>query len=228
MGIQNDSGNLELLKRSFDVWKDLSPEERRGLVENTTPVHYPKGSNIHSGDNDCRGVYIIKSGGLRVYILSENGKEVTLYRLDEGDMCVLSASCILSAITFDVHIDAEEDTDALMISLPFFTSLTEKNIMVECFTYKLAADRFSDVMWAMQQILFMSMDKRLAIFLWDELSRTKGDTLQITHEQAARYMGSAREVVTRMLKYFSEEGIVALSRGGIKIIDKHKLQKLTV
>jgi CRP/FNR family transcriptional regulator len=82
-------------------------------------------------------------------------------------------------------------------------------------------------MWAMQQILFMSMDKRMAIFLWDEMSRTKNDTLKITHEQAARYVGSAREVVTRMLKYFSTEGIVEVSRGGIRILDKAKLFDLT-
>jgi CRP/FNR family transcriptional regulator len=106
-----------------------------------------------------------------------------------------------------VHIDAEEDTEVLMIGSPYFSALTQNNLYVECFTYKLAADRFSDVMWAMQQILFMSMDKRLAIFLWDELSAIEGDTLHITHEQAAKYMRSAREVVTRMLKYFSERAL---------------------
>jgi CRP/FNR family transcriptional regulator len=82
-------------------------------------------------------------------------------------------------------------------------------------------------MWAMQQVLFMSMDKRLAIFLWDEMTRTGNELLTITHEQAARYVGSAREVVTRMLKYFASEGIVELSRGGIKILDKSKLRSLT-
>src|SRR5665647_774079 len=153
-------------------------------------------------------------------MLSENGKEITLYRLFAGDMCVLSASCVLSTITFDVHVDAEEDTELLLIRATYFESLSERNPFVECWAYKLATERFSSVMWAMQQILFMSMDKRLAVFLWDELSKTNNTTLKITHEQAARYMGSAREVVTRMLKYFAEEGIVQLSRGGIKIIDK--------
>ncbi|MEG1868671.1 MAG: helix-turn-helix domain-containing protein, partial [Clostridiales bacterium] len=91
---------------------------------------------------------------------------------------------------------------------------------------KLATTRFSQVMWAMQQILFMTMDKRLAIFLNDELLKTKGDTIKLTHEQIAKYMGSAREVVSRMLKYFAQEGMVELSRGGIKIIDHEKLKKL--
>lgn len=226
--IQDDEKSVRLLARSFAVWEKLSAKEQEELLSNTSSVRYQKGTNLHSGENDCLGVYVIKSGVLRVYILSEHGKEVTLYRLGVGDMCILSASCILSAITFDVHIDAEEDAEVLMIGSPYFSALAQKNLHVECFTYKLAADRFSDVMWAMQQILFMSMDKRLAIFLWDELSAIEGDTLHITHEQAAKYMGSAREVVTRMLKYFSEEGIVELSRGGIRILDKNKLKQLTL
>ena len=225
--IQDDDKIVGLLAKSFTAWEKLTEQEQKELLKNTTSVCYPKGTNIHSGDNDCRGVYVIKSGVLRVYILSESGKEITLYRLGSSDMCILSASCVLSAITFDVHIDAEEDTEVLMIGSPFFLGLIQRNLYVECFTYKLATDKFSDVMWAMQQILFMSMDKRLANFLWDELSGIDGDTLHITHEQAAKYMGSAREVVTRMLKYFSEEGIVELSRGGIRILDKNKLKMLT-
>ncbi len=78
-------------------------------------------------------------------------------------------------------------------------------------------------MWAMQQILFMSFDKRLAIFLIDELAKTGGDTVRLTHEQIAKYMGSAREVVTRMLKYFANEGIVTLSRGAVTVTDREKL-----
>ena len=83
-------------------------------------------------------------------------------------------------------------------------------------------------MWVMQQILFMSMDKRLAIFLHDESTRLGTDNLTLTHEQIAKYMGSAREVVSRMLKYFSAEGIVQVSRGGIKIIDRQKLKRLAL
>ena len=139
-------------------------------------------------------------------MLSEEGKEITLYRLGAGDMCVLSASCVLSAITFDVHVDAEEDSEVLLVGSHFFSGLAERNIYVECFAYKIATERFSDVMWAMQQILFMSMDKRLAVFLWDELSKSGDDIIRITHEQTARYIGSAREVVTRDAEIFCAGG----------------------
>ncbi|MEG2639186.1 MAG: helix-turn-helix domain-containing protein, partial [Clostridiales bacterium] len=123
-------------------------------------------------------------------------------------------------------VNADEKSDVVLINAGDFRSLKENNIYVEAFAYKLASTRFSQVMWAMQQILFMTMDKRLAIFLNDELLKTKGDTIKLTHEQIAKYMGSAREVVSRMLKYFAQEGMVELSRGGIKIIDHEKLKKL--
>ena len=185
------------------------------MLANTTLMRYAKGTCIHSGDNDCKGMLIVKKGTLRTYMLSENGREITLFRQNEGDVCILSASCVLAAITFDVHIDAEEDSEVLLVALSFFQDLIERNIYVECFAYKLIADRFSDVMWTIQQILFMSMDKRLAVFLWDELSKTDDDTVHLTHEQIARDIGSAARSC-RMLAIFHPRSIVEFSRGGIK------------
>lgn len=158
--------------------------------------------------------------------MSEEGKDITLYRLHKEDMCMLSASCVLQTITFDVFIDAEEDSECYVISGPAYAAVSERNPNIRIFTLETAVSRFSDVMWVMQQILFMSMDKRLAIFLLDEAARTGADTIALTHEQIARYMGSAREVVTRMLKYFANEGIVQVSRKGVRILDKKRLHSL--
>jgi CRP/FNR family transcriptional regulator len=217
----------QFLSSHFSAWEHLSKDEQEGMISYATLMRYTKGMSIHNGENDCKGMLIVKKGMLRTYMLSDSGKEITLYRLNTGDLCILSASCVLSAITFDVQIDAEEDSEVVFVSSLYFQTLVEQNIYVECFAYKVATDRFSDVMWAMQQILFMSMDKRIAVFLWDEISKTDDDTVHLTHEQVARDVGSAREVVSRMLKYFTSEGIVELSRGGIKVIDKKKLRKLT-
>ena len=182
--------------------------------------------NVHGGENDCVGVIIVKSGGLRSYILSEDGREITLYRLFSGDICILSASCIINSITFDVHIDAEMDSELLIINNAVFAKLAEENVYVENFSLKETAGRFSDVMWTVEQILFMSFDKRLAWFLLDEASRTKSDEIPLTHDQIARYIGSAREVVSRMLRYFVGEGLVEQYRGGIKIVDKKRLREM--
>jgi len=159
-------------------------------------------------------------------MMSDSGRDITLYRLYEGDICMLTASCVLQAITFDVFANAEEDSQCFVISGPAFAKLSESNPYIKIFALETAVNRFSDVMWVMQQILFMSMDKRLAIFLTDEIARTGQDSISLTHEQIARYIGSAREVISRMLKYFSSEGIVELSRKGIKILDKNRLRAL--
>lgn len=222
---QPDCTDLFITNLSF--WERLSEDEKYFLCSNAMPVKYAKGENVHGQGEDCVGVLLIKSGQLRVYMLSEDGRDITLYRLFKEDVCILSASCVLEAITFDVFIDAEEDTEVLLIGSAIFHQLADCNIYVKCFGYQLSTTRFSDVMWAMQQVLFMSADKRLAIFLIDELSKNGGDEIRLTHEQIARYMGSAREVVSRMLKYFAQEGIVALSRGGLRVINKEKLRKLT-
>ena len=141
---------------------------------------------------------------------------------------MLSASCILQNITFDVCVEAETATDGLLIPASQYHRLMEQNIYAENFTNLLVVDRFSNVMWAMEQLLFMRFDKRLAIFLLDELSKTGDVNIRLTHEQIAKYMGSAREVVSRMLKYFAKEGLIEMSRGGIKILDREKLRELTV
>jgi len=216
----------QIFSNSFPFWNRLNQDEIDLVCNNTSLMKYKKGANVHGGGNDCIGALFVKNGGLRTYMLSEEGREITLYRLYEGDVCILSVSCVLKSITFDVFIDAEEDSEILLINAGAFSQLAKQNIYVECFAYQLATERFSDVMWVMQQILFMSFDKRLAVFLNDELAKTGGDTVKLTHEQIARYMGSAREVVSRMLKAFASEGIVELGRGDITILNRKKLKDL--
>lgn len=214
-------------KEIFPFWGEISQSDREYICQNSYSVTYTKGKNIHDG-TECSGVILVRSGSLRTYILSDEGKEITLYRLHKGDMCMLSASCVLQSITFDVFIDAEEDSNCYVISGPAFSDISNRNPNIKIFALETAVSRFSDVMWVMQQILFMSMDKRLAIFLLDEASRTGSDTIMLTHGQIARYIGSAREVVSRMLKYFVNDGIVEVSRKDIKLLDKKRLRQLAL
>lgn len=214
-------------REMFPFWDTISEKDRDFICENSLAMTYPKGTVIHDG-NECSGVIMVRQGCLRVYIMSDEGKDITLYRLHGGDMCMLSASCVLQTITFDVLVDAEEDSECYVVRGNAFAQISERNTDIKIFTLETAVSRFSDVMWVMQQILFMSMDKRLAIFLSDEAARLGSDTIILTHEQIAKYMGSAREVVSRMLKYFSNEGIVELSRKGVKILDKKRLRELAV
>lgn len=211
----------------FPFWNEISESDRKFICQNSFALTYTKGTSVHDG-NECSGVIFVRSGSLRLYMMSEDGKDITLYRLHKGDMCMLSASCVLKTITFDVFVDAEENSECYVISGSAFSEISARNPQIRIFALETAVSRFSDVMWVMQQILFMSMDRRLAIFLSDETSRTNSDTVTLTHEQIARYIGSAREVVSRMLKYFANEGIVKVSRKGIKILDKKRLRQLAI
>ncbi len=218
----------ELFGLTFPFWDKMSEVDQATFLRSSYHVRFEKGANIHDG-NVCTGVILVKSGSLRLYILSDDGKEITLLRLFPGDMCILSASCVLSTVTFDVFVDSEENSDCVVVGGCAYEDLSRRMPEAKIFALETAVASFSDIMWVLQQILFMSMDRRLAIFLLDEAAKTGSDTLRLTHEQIAKYMGSAREVVSRMLKYFATEGLVSASRSeGIRLLDKKRLRALTL
>ena len=209
----------------FPFWDKLTEADQTLLCDNTVEVEFEKEQPLH--DNlGCSGLFIVQSGRLRIYILSEDGKEITLYRLSRGELCMLSASCVLQSITFDVYVEAEEPSVCYRVSSAAFGDISERVPEVKIYALEIAVSRFSDVMWIMQQIVFMSMDKRLAIFLTDELQHTGGDTVAMTHEQIAKHLGSAREVVTRLLRHFANDGVVEVNRKGITIKDKSRLRRM--
>ena len=175
---------------------------------------------------DCTGLLLVKSGQLRAYILSDEGREITIYRLFDRDMCLFSASCIMRSIQFDVTIETEKDTELWIIPADTYRSIMEESAPVANYTNELMASRFSDVMWLIEQIMWKSLDKRVASFLLEESSIEESDTLKLTHEAIANHLGTHREVITRMLRYFQSEGIVKLSRGTVMILDKEKLEHL--
>lgn len=214
-----------LYRRHFPFWDELSKTDKETLCRSSAEFTFLKGKTVHDG-NECTGIIIVKSGCLRLYILSDDGKEITLFRLFPGDLCILSASCVLESITFDIFVTAEQNSECHVIGGCAFADICQRVPAAKIFALESAVSNFSDVMWVFQQILFMSLDKRLAIFLLDEIAKNNSDTVNLTHEQIAKYIGSAREAVSRMLKYFSSEGMVEVSRKGIAVINKPKLRKL--
>lgn len=216
-----------ILEDRLPFWNELKQTERDLLMDNAVKQQFNKNTIINREFEGCQGAMVLLSGQLRVYIVSEEGREVTLYRLRDGENCVLSAACLLEAITFDVIIQATEDSDMVVIPTNVLNLIIEKNPYVELFLTKTANERFADVMWTMQQILFMGADKRVAHFLFDEIEKSESENsmiLEYTHDEIARYIGSAREVVTRILKYFADEDVVILKRGKIEITDFEKLK----
>ena len=214
------------LSQYFPVFDKLSALDQEKLLQAALLRRVAPGTLVHRGSDDCLGLLIVRSGQLRAYITSEEGREITLYRLFEHDICLFTASCIMSSIQFEIMIETEKETEFWIIPPLFYKSLKEQYAAVANYTNEIMSSRFTDIMWLMEQIMWKSFDKRLAAFLLEESTLEDSLTLKITHEKIAAHLGSAREVVTRMLKYFQSEGAVTLTRGTIQITNPKRLQEL--
>ena len=210
----------------FPVIRKLTKEQQKRIQEAVTEKSVEKGTVLHDGAADCTGLLVVQSGMLRAYILSEEGREITLYRLFERDVCLFSASCMMSGIQFEVTIEAEKDTRVWVIPTKVWKQMNEESAVLANYTNELMADRFTNVMWLIEQIMWKSFDKRLAEFLLEEVSVEGTSLLKITHEVIGNHLGTAREGVTRMLRYFQSEGMVKLSRGMVEITDIAGLEEV--
>ncbi|MBR5126974.1 MAG: Crp/Fnr family transcriptional regulator [Roseburia sp.] len=207
----------------FPIYENLTSEEQALLTRHARLHTFEKDTLLHNGSNDCLGLVLIRSGQLRVFITSEEGREITIYRLFDRDMCLFSASCMMNSIQFNISVMPETDTEAWIIPADLYKKLMEQSAPLANYTNQLMATKFTDVMWLIEQVLWKSMDSRLAAFLIEESNLADSLILHITHDKIANHMGTAREVITRLLKYLQSEGIVSLSRGTIEIIDFEKL-----
>ena len=215
------------IEKFFPVFPKLTPSQQE-MVRNFTAMRkVPAGTIVHNGTMECTGFLLVRSGQLRAYTLSSEGREVTVYRLFDHDCCLFSAACIMSSLQFEVIIEAEKDSEVFIIPPSVYQKLMNESLPVSKYTNDLMASRFSDIMWLMEQIMWKSFDKRLASFLLEEINIEGDNCLKVTHERIANHMGTAREVVTRMLRYFQGEGLVQLSRGTITITDEAGLEALS-
>lgn len=210
----------------FPVWNKLTENQKNRIQGSLIAKQVRKGTILHNGDMDCTGLLLVKSGQLRAYILSDEGREITLYRLFDRDMCLFSASCIMNSIQFEITIETEKDTELWIIPAETYKSIMKESAPAANYINELMASRFSDVMWLIEQVMWKSLDKRVAAFLLEESAIEETDKLKITHETIANHLGTHREVITRMLRYFQNDGMVKLSRGAIMILEKGKLEAL--
>ena len=211
----------------FPIWNKLTREQQERLRGVTELQQIPRGTVVHDGSPECKGMVLVKSGQLRAYLLSDEGREVTICRFFEMDICLFSASCVMPYMMFDVFIEAEKDTEIWVIPACLYQNLMDESLPLSNYSHALITNHFSEVMWLMEQIMWKSFDKRLAGFLVEESRIEETDSLKITHEKIAAHLGTAREVVTRMLRYFQSDGMVKLTRGTVELVDKKALQRLS-
>lgn len=210
----------------FPIWDKLTAQQQDQIKEVIEYRKVKKGTHIHDSSAECLGLVMVKSGQLRTYILSESGREITISRLFEYDVSLLSASCVMPDMQLNVMIEAEKDSEFWSIPACLFKNLSDESLAFSKYTQSLLSGNLSELMWLMEQIMWKSMDKRIADFLLQESAIEETEQLKMTHETIANHLGTHREVVTRMLRYFQGEGMVKLTRGGIELTDIKKLRGL--
>ena len=216
----------EWIGQVLSFWKDLTETQKQMLRMHTAEEKYEKGVLLHIDGGECAGVQIVKEGQVRVYITSPGGGEITLYRLVEGDVSILSASCMMKGM--DISLDMMMESDAVLCTIPkdVYKKLNDANAAVKDYTMEMVSERFSDVMWLFNQYVFSNAASRLAGAILEHRALAGTDKFAITHDVLARDMGTAREVVTRLLKQFQTEGYVRLSRGYIEVLNARALEKI--
>jgi len=210
----------------FPIWDKLTAEQQQRITSLAMLIPAKSGTVLHDGGKDCMGLLLVQRGQLRAYLLSDEGREVTISRFFEMDICLFSASCVMPNMQFDILVEAEKDSEVWVLPACLYKNLMEESLVLSNYSHDLITSHFSELMWLMEQVMWKSFDKRLAKFLLEERAVEGTDVLKITHEKIANHMGTAREVVTRMLRYFQSEGMVKLTRGAVEIIDARRLDTL--
>ena len=220
--MSTSSSEIKKQLAALPFWGALSAHERETMQSCAQIRSYQKGELIYSKEQECLGLIRVLSGAVRTFMLSDEGREVRLYRVDETDTDVLSASCVMNQITFETQMVADSDCTLLIVPAVCLKTFKENNLHVRCFLFEKLGERFSDVMLNMQAILFTRLDRRIAEAL---LSRG-GTTVRVTHEQLAGEINSTREAVSRILKDMERQSLIRLGRGQITLSDPDALRML--
>lgn len=217
-----------ILERHIPFWNELSNDDKEMLVENSYYQMHKKGMLVHGGKSMCTGLIYVVEGRLRAYILSEEGKEININELDSNSLCILSASCVMGSQFKNFYLEALENSQLINIEVSILKKLAEKYPSVKIYLYELSSSRYTSMVKKMQDMLFYSVEKRLASRLLEEYKSSKSTIIKTTHESLAKDIGSVREVVSRTLNELQDKGVVKLSRGTIEILQLETIRKMSI
>ena len=219
-----NSNLFDLLAKQFPILAE-TPSLVNAIAEHAQFVTLPSGKTICFEGDDCTHLALITSGTARVFKLAESGREITLYRIESGECCILTASCMLSGRVFPAIASVEDELQAILIPTVRVTAWMQTHEAWRHFLWDLLAERLGDVISLIEEVAFRRMDRRLADYLVEQAD-SRGSLLQATHQQIAADLGTSREVVSRMLKDFQLRGTLDLARGRIKIHDLDDLRRI--
>lgn len=216
-----DPQELERITRALPLLKKAEAELLREFRQKAFFIKIPKGRDVFIEGDQVDAIALLISGVVRVYKIGETGREITLYRFGNGESCILTANAILSQKSFPAVATVEKEAEAVMIPAEAFREWVRRYDIWREFVFELLSQRLAAVMAIVEEVAFQRMDARLADLIAEQ-SRNS-DQIRMTHQQIAAELGSSREVISRILEDFSAEGIIEVSRGSIKIMDREAL-----
>lgn len=219
--------NIRLhLENYLPFFDKLSENEKNKVIKNASIKTVNTHELIHSKNSDCTGIVLVLKGQLRSFMISDSGREITIFRLFERDVCILSSSCFYKNLTYDINLEAYEKSTIIIIDGNLIKELSYKNLCVQEFIINLTQNKLSETLFVLEQVVFFSLKSRVANFLLNEYYLTNSLDINITHDYIANNLGSSREVISRMLKGFEKEGIISIFRGKLTILDLKMLKNI--
>ncbi|MCB0061304.1 MAG: Crp/Fnr family transcriptional regulator [Caldilineaceae bacterium] len=196
----------------YPPFQELPSRLRQLVCRDVQPVQVPTGTLLFDLDYPCNLFLLIMDGAIRVVKPALSGREILLYRLEPGDSCILTVSCLLGQNEYPARGVVEQTLTGYALPRPLFTQLLEESTVFRNFVFHYFGERMSDLMALVEEVAFQQMDQRLASLLVE-----RGPLLPLTHQQLADELGSAREVMSRILKHFEGKGWVQLERGRVTV-----------
>ncbi|MGD8934102.1 MAG: Crp/Fnr family transcriptional regulator [Gammaproteobacteria bacterium] len=210
-------------QQSFPHLSELNDAVINELMNNAGKIHMPaKATAFHQGDA-CNNYLLILAGKIKVLTRAENGREIVLYRLGDGDSCVLTTSCLFGNARYPAEGISETEVTALAIPAEKFHAAIQQSRAFREFVFNSFSSHLGSLIALVEEVAFGKLDIRLARHLLKHCAEIS--TIETTHQQLATELGSAREVISRQLKYFESRGILKLHRGSIEIVDKQMLEE---
>lgn len=211
----------ERLATLYPALEGLAAERLDRLIAESHVLVAKAGTVLFDEDSPCQAFPLLVQGTIRVSKIGANGRELQLYRVVPGEACILTSSCLLGQVAYRARGVA--DTDMVAVALPpaVFTALLAEHEPFRTYVFSLFAERMADLMQLVEAVAFQRLDQRLAALLLG-----KGRVVHTTHQALADELGSVREIVSRLLKNFSEQGLVSLSREQVEIVDAARLREI--
>jgi len=212
--------------RKYEFYNNADSSFKKEIENASVAVKLKAGTPYFHEGGQCKQIALIGIGSVRVYKTGESGREITLYHVMPGDTCVLSVSCFLGEKNYPANAIVESETEAVVIDSGFFKRCIDSKQEVRKFVFSTLAMRLTDVLSLLEEITFNRLDQRLSEYLLKKFTNGKGEprSIKTTHEQIAVELGTAREVISRLLKELERMGAIEISRGMIVLKNKKKLE----